>query len=81
MNWLFHHFNFLLREVQFGSTQLVEEHGPIPTGSAIAQKAPSLLKCKYIIHAIGPIYQDVNELKKILFLISQNRENKMKKIY
>jgi len=37
----------------------------VPTGGAIAQKAPSLLKCKYIIHAVGPIYQDVKKYSPV----------------
>jgi len=47
-------------EFQADSNQLIKEHGSIPTGSAVAQKvsSSSLLKCKYVIHAIGPIYQD-----------------------
>ena len=35
----------------------VEEHGPVPTGSC-AHTGPGKLKCRYIIHAVGPMWSN-----------------------
>ena len=36
----------------------------VPTGSAVEQFAPATLKCRYVIHAVGPIYRDVKEISE-----------------
>lgn len=46
------------REIQKGSDEIVKTRGQIPTGSAVEQFAPVSMKCRYIIHAVGPIYDD-----------------------
>jgi len=43
--------------IQQESDQLVQESGQIPTGQ-VAVTGPGRLECKYIIHAVGPIYTD-----------------------
>ncbi|CAG9329675.1 unnamed protein product [Blepharisma stoltei] len=43
--------------VQKESTQWVREHGAVPTGQ-VAVTGPGRLHCKYIIHAVGPIYHN-----------------------
>jgi len=48
-------------ELQKGSNEIVKKYGPIPTGSAVEQFAPASLKCRYVIHAIGPVYHNGKE--------------------
>ena len=43
--------------IQKASNQLVNQHGAVQTGDAIATEAGGKLKCKILIHAIGPIAQ------------------------
>jgi O-acetyl-ADP-ribose deacetylase (regulator of RNase III) len=35
-------------------------HGTVPTGEAAYTEARGGLKCKFIIHAVGPIWRDVS---------------------
>jgi len=35
----------------------VKTHGAIPTGQ-VALTGPGKLRCKYIIHAVGPVWKD-----------------------
>ena len=41
------------KEIQHQSRQWVEQHGPVPTGSAAITGA-GRLPCRYVIHAVGP---------------------------
>ena len=46
-----------LREVQDLSNEYVSKYGPVLTGSACVT-GPGMMKCKSIIHAVGPIWND-----------------------
>jgi putative ATPase len=41
--------------IQQESSDLIRKHGIVPTGSAVVT-GPGRLPCKYIIHAVGPVY-------------------------
>ena len=50
--------------VQRDSTAWVREHGPVPTGSAAITGA-GRLPCRYVIHAVGPIWGTGDEERKL----------------
>ena len=50
--------------VQRESTSWVRQHGPVPTGSAAITGAGSL-PCRYIIHAVGPVWGSGEEEAKL----------------
>ena len=50
--------------VQQQSTAWVRQHGPVPTGSAAITGAGSL-PCRYVIHAVGPIWGTGEEEAKL----------------
>ena len=41
-------------ELQRHSLRYIEDHGGIPVGEACLTKGGGLLKCKYVVHAVGP---------------------------
>ena len=41
--------------VQYESSKIVEETGTLPAGEAVLTNAGGKLKCKFVIHAVGPI--------------------------
>ena len=43
--------------VQVESSMYVSEHGTIPTGE-VATTGPGNLQCRFIIHAVGPMWDD-----------------------
>ena len=43
-------------EIQQESTRWVHTHGPVATGQ-VAVTGPGRLPCKYIIHAVGPVWR------------------------
>ncbi len=51
--------------LQAESDQLVQTHGPFPTGSAVATTAGKL-PFKGVIHAVGPRFGEGNEESKLL---------------
>ena len=42
-------------EVQKASNQLISQHGSVATGDAVATTAGGKLKCKLVLHAVGPM--------------------------
>lgn len=50
--------------VQQESTAWVRERGPVPTGSAAITGAGDLL-CRYVIHAVGPVWGSGDEERKL----------------
>lgn len=46
-------------EVQAESTAYVRKHGPVDTGK-VGVTGPGRLKCKFIIHAVGPVFHGGN---------------------
>ena len=50
--------------IQQESTVWVREHGPVPTGSAAITGAGNL-PCRYVIHAVGPIWGTGGEQSKL----------------
>jgi len=42
-------------EVQKASTRLISQHGSVATGDAVATDAGGNLKCKLVIHTVGPM--------------------------
>ena len=42
-------------EVQKASSQFISQHGTVQTGNAVATVAGGKLKCKMVIHAVGPM--------------------------
>jgi O-acetyl-ADP-ribose deacetylase (regulator of RNase III) len=50
--------------IQRESTAWVREHGPVPTGSAAITGAGSL-PCRYVIHAVGPVWGTGDEEAKL----------------
>ena len=42
-------------EVQIASSKLISQHGTVQTGDAVATEAGGKLKCKMVIHAVGPM--------------------------
>lgn len=42
-------------EVQKESNEYIEKHGRIPTGE-VGVTGPGRLRCRYIIHAVGPMW-------------------------
>jgi O-acetyl-ADP-ribose deacetylase len=50
--------------VQQESDAWVREHGPVPTGSAAITGAGAL-PCRYVIHAVGPIWGSGDEERKL----------------
>jgi putative ATPase len=43
------------RQLDIESRQYVEENGKIPTGQ-VGVTGPGNLECKYVIHAVGPVW-------------------------
>ena len=50
--------------IQAASSAWVHEHGPVPTGSAAITGAGSL-PCRYVIHAVGPVWGSGDEEAKL----------------
>jgi len=50
--------------IQRESSEWVREHGPVPTGSAAITGAGSL-PCRYVIHAVGPVWGTGDEEAKL----------------
>ena len=50
---------FWLSEVQKLSDQWTNKHGNVPTGSAAWTLPGKMKNCKYIIHAVGPVWSNV----------------------
>ena len=50
--------------VQRESDAWVREHGPVPTGSAAITGAGAL-PCRYVIHAVGPVWGSGDEERKL----------------
>mmetsp|Transcript_38599 Transcript_38599/g.62535 ORF Transcript_38599/g.62535 Transcript_38599/m.62535 type:complete len:342 (-) Transcript_38599:358-1383(-) len=48
------------RAIQDESDEWVDEHGRVSTGQ-VAVTGPGRLKCKKVIHAVGPVWEDGNE--------------------
>jgi O-acetyl-ADP-ribose deacetylase (regulator of RNase III) len=48
-------------EVQKLSDKWVDEHGDVETGTAAWTLPGKMKNCKYIIHAVGPIWSNVSE--------------------
>ena len=53
------------REIQQESNAWVAEHGPVPTGSAAITSAGQL-PCRYVIHAVGPVWQNRGDEDQLL---------------
>jgi O-acetyl-ADP-ribose deacetylase (regulator of RNase III) len=53
------------REIQRESDAWVARHGPVPTGSAAITGA-GRLACRYVIHAVGPVWQDRGDEDELL---------------
>ena len=60
--------------VQFYSTHLLQQHGgPLATGQAVYTAAGGALKCKHIIHTIGPqAYKHGNQSQHLLWTACMN---------
>ena len=52
------------REIQQQSNEWVAKHGPVPTGT-VAITAGGDLPCRYVIHAVGPIWGSGDEENKL----------------
>jgi len=50
--------------IQRESAAWVREHGPVPTGSA-AITSGGILPCRYVIHAVGPVWGSGDEEAKL----------------
>jgi O-acetyl-ADP-ribose deacetylase (regulator of RNase III) len=50
--------------IQQESSAWVREHGPVPTGSAAITGAGTL-PCRYVIHAVGPVWGSGDEEAKL----------------
>jgi O-acetyl-ADP-ribose deacetylase (regulator of RNase III) len=50
--------------IQQESSAWVREHGPVPTGSAAITGAGGL-PCRYVIHAVGPVWGSGDEQAKL----------------
>ncbi|WP_456420341.1 macro domain-containing protein [Thermovibrio sp.] len=50
--------------IQDESDRIVEERGPVPVGGAVYTTAGNL-KAKYVIHAVGPIWGEGDEERKL----------------
>lgn len=50
--------------IQRESTDWVRAHGPVPTGSAAITEA-GRLPCRYVIHAVGPVWGTGGEQAKL----------------
>ena len=54
-------------KVQQLSTVIFQKNGPVPTSQAVHTEAGGNLKCKYVIHAVGPEqYKHKNQSKQLL---------------
>ncbi|MGD1992879.1 MAG: macro domain-containing protein [Anaerolineae bacterium] len=51
--------------IQRESTQWVREHGPVPTGGAAITSGGDL-RARYVIHAVGPIYNATDRPAELL---------------
>ena len=60
--------------VQLHSTHLLQQHGgPLATGQAVHTAAGGALKCKHIIHTIGPeAYKHGNQCQHLLWMACMN---------
>ena len=62
--------------VQQQSSKLIEETGTLPTGGAVITSAGGKLKCKFVVHAIGPIaYQHKDQCGSLLHKACANSMN------
>jgi O-acetyl-ADP-ribose deacetylase (regulator of RNase III) len=52
-------------DIQRESTQWVHEHGPVPTGAAAITSGGDL-KARYVIHAVGPVYDATDRPAELL---------------
>ena len=52
-------------DIQHESDRWVEEHGPVPTGDA-AITGGGRMRCDYVVHAVGPIYDAVSRPAELL---------------
>ncbi len=53
------------REIQRESAAWVQQHGPVPTGSAAITGA-GRLRCRYIIHTVGPVWRNEGDEDELL---------------
>ncbi|NPV77502.1 MAG: macro domain-containing protein [Anaerolineae bacterium] len=51
-------------EIQQESTHWVQEHGPVPHNAPALTRA-GRLPCHYVIHAVGPIWEEGDEDRKL----------------
>ena len=67
--------------VQQASTTLFHANGPVPTGQVVYTEAGGNLKCKYIIHAIGPErYKHKGQCKQLLWNTCNNSLQQAEKL-
>jgi O-acetyl-ADP-ribose deacetylase (regulator of RNase III) len=53
------------REIQRESAAWVQQHGPVPTGSAAITGA-GRLRCRYVIHTVGPVWRNEGDEDELL---------------
>ena len=72
--------------VQQESSKLIEQTGTLPTGGTVVTNAGGKLRCKFVIHAVGPIaYQHKDQCGALLHTVCVNsmiiaQRNKAKSI-
>ena len=74
------------RVVQDQSLQYIQKNGPLSVGQACYTSAGNL-RCKYVIHTVGPIYKETYELssekvlaKAFLSALRVGKELKIKSV-
>lgn len=61
------------KEIQEESDEYVKKHGPLDIGG-VAVTGAGMLKAKYIIHAVGPVYGDKDGDEKLALAIRNSVE-------
>ena len=62
--------------VQQQSSKLIEQTGTLPTGGVVITSAGGKLKCKFVVHAVGPIaYQNKDQCASLLHKACLNSMN------